>query len=52
MLRWIGSWDPWKDLATQGELAMDRNRLLLLGGAIVLALFLASVFAPSGIVPR
>ncbi len=29
-----------------------RNRLLLLGGAMVLALFLAYLFAPGGIVPR
>lgn len=29
-----------------------RNRFLLLGGAMVLALFLAYLFAPGGIVPR
>jgi hypothetical protein len=34
------------------ELAMDRNRLLLIGGAMVLALFIAFLFAPSGVVPR
>ena len=31
---------------------LGRNRLLLLGGATVLALFLAYLFAPGGIVPR
>lgn len=31
---------------------LGRNRLLLLGGAMVLALFLAYLFAPGGIVPR
>jgi hypothetical protein len=35
-----------------GELLMDRNRLLLFGGAMVLALFLAYLFAPGGILPR
>jgi hypothetical protein len=31
---------------------MDKNRLLLLGGAMVLALFLAFLFAPGDILPR
>jgi hypothetical protein len=31
---------------------MDRNRLLLIGGAMVLALFLAFLFGPGGILPR
>jgi len=31
---------------------MDRNRVLLIGGALVLALFLAYMFAGGGIVPR
>jgi hypothetical protein len=31
---------------------MDKNRVLLIGGAIVLMLFLAYMFAPGGIVPR
>ena len=41
------------DALQQGdELSMDRNRLLLIGGAMVLALFLAFLFAPGGILPR
>jgi hypothetical protein len=35
-----------------GELAMDRNRVLLIGGALVLVLFLAYLLAPGGILPR
>jgi hypothetical protein len=35
-----------KDVARKGELAMDRNRVLLIGGAAVLVLFLAYLFAP------
>jgi hypothetical protein len=31
---------------------MDRNRVLLIGGALVLALFLAYLLAGEGIVPR
>jgi hypothetical protein len=31
---------------------MDRNRLLLIGGALVLALFLAYLMTGGGIVPR
>ena len=31
---------------------MDRNRLLLIAGALTLALFLAMLFAPGGILPR
>ncbi len=30
---------------------MDKNRILLIGGAMVVALFLAYVFAPGGILP-
>jgi hypothetical protein len=41
-----------KDVARKGELAMDRNRVLLIGGALVLVLFLAYLFAPGGILPR
>jgi hypothetical protein len=33
-------------------LAMDRNRVLLVGGALVLVLFLAYLFDPGGILPR
>jgi hypothetical protein len=36
----------------EGELAMDRNRVLLIGGALVLVLFLAYLFATGGVVPR
>jgi hypothetical protein len=36
----------------KGELAMDRNRVLLIGGALVLVLFFAYLFAPGGIMPR
>ena len=35
-----------------GELVMDRNRVLLIGGALVLVLFLAYLFAPGSILPR
>jgi hypothetical protein len=38
--------------APPGELAMDRNRILLIGGALALALFLAFLFAPGGVLPR
>lgn len=31
---------------------MDRNRLLLIGGALVLALFVAYLLTANGIVPR
>jgi hypothetical protein len=31
---------------------MDRNRVLLIGGALVLVLFLAYLFAPGDILPR
>jgi len=31
---------------------MDRNRVFLIGGALVLVLFLAYLFAPGGILPR
>jgi hypothetical protein len=31
---------------------MDRNRVLLVGGALVLVLFLAYLFDPGGILPR
>jgi hypothetical protein len=31
---------------------MDRNRLLLIGAAMVLALFIALLFAPGGVLPR
>ena len=31
---------------------MDKNRVLLIGGALVLMLLLAYMFAPGGIVPR
>ena len=31
---------------------MDRNRMLLIGGALVLVLFLAYLFGPGGILPR
>ena len=31
---------------------MDKNRILLIGGAMVVALFLAYVFAPGGFLPR
>jgi hypothetical protein len=32
--------------------AMDRNRLLVIGAAMVVALFIAFLFAPGGVVPR
>lgn len=32
--------------------AMDRNRVLLIGGALVLMFFLAYPFAPGGVLPR
>jgi hypothetical protein len=41
-----------KDAARKEELVMDRNRVLLIGGALVLVLFLAYLFAPGGVVPR
>jgi len=31
---------------------MEKNKLLLIGGAMVLALFLALLFAPGGVLPR